>query len=86
MVATYNFGSVYFISLPLEHNLILKILFILTYQYQIRKIFKYMYHYQECQTYWIQIRPKFLNSPDLGPNYLQRISADDKSHHYQGKS
>ena len=24
--------------------------------------------------------------PDLGPNYLQRLSADDKSHRKQGKS
>ena len=24
--------------------------------------------------------------PDLGPNCLQRLSADDKSHHLQGKS
>ena len=24
--------------------------------------------------------------PDLGPNCLQRISADDKSRHWQGKS
>ena len=29
--------------------------------------------FYECQTVWIQIRP-----PDLGPNCLQRLSADKK--------
>ena len=29
---------------------------------------------------------RVLNSPDLGLNGLQRLSADDKSRHYQGKS
>ena len=33
-----------------------------------------------CQTVWIHIRP------DLGPNGLQRLSADDKNRHWQGKS
>ena len=33
----------------------------------------------ECQTAWIQIR--FDIDPDLGPNCLQRLSADDKSRH-----
>ena len=35
---------------------------------------------------WIQIRTNILSvSPDLGPNCLQRLSADDKSHHLQVK-
>ena len=29
----------------------------------------------ECQTDWIKIRPNF--RPDLGPSYLQKLSADD---------
>ena len=31
----------------------------------------------ECQTDWTQIRPDILFGPDLGPNCLQRLSADD---------
>ena len=38
----------------------------------------------ECKIDWIQIRPNFCG-PDLGPNYLQKLSADDKSHRKQGK-
>ena len=32
----------------------------------------------ECQAVWIQIRPMPVG-PDLGPNCLQRLSADDTS-------
>ena len=32
----------------------------------------------ECQTVWIQIRTDVIVGPDLGPNCLQRLSADDK--------
>ena len=38
----------------------------------------------ECQTVWIQIRPNKKNQarcfvmPDLGPNCVQRLSADEK--------
>ena len=50
-----------------------------------------------CQTVWIQIRPNFILGPDpdqaqhfvgpnLGPNCLQRLSADDKTVHWQSKS
>ena len=31
-----------------------------------------------CQTVWIQIRPNVFVGPDLGPNCLQMLSADDK--------
>ena len=31
---------------------------------------------EECQAVWIQIMPV---GPDLGPNCLQRLSADDTS-------
>ena len=31
----------------------------------------------ECQTDWIQIRPDVFVGPDLGPNCLQKLSADD---------
>ena len=33
----------------------------------------------KCQTVLIQIRPDVYVEPDLGPNSLQRISADDSS-------
>ena len=33
----------------------------------------------ECQTVWIQIRSNIFFRPDLGPNCLQRLSADDTS-------
>ena len=33
----------------------------------------------ECQTVLIQIRPNFFVRSDLGPNCLQRLSADDTS-------
>ena len=33
----------------------------------------------ECQTVWIQIRHDGNGVPDLGPNCLQRLSADDTS-------
>ena len=39
----------------------------------------------ECQTVWIQIMTDSVG-PDLGPNCLQRLSADDKSRHLQEKS
>ena len=35
----------------------------------------------ECQTVSIQIRPDIFFGPDLGPNCLQRLSADDKNRH-----
>ena len=38
----------------------------------------------ECQTVWIQIRTDAVG-PDLGPNCLQRLSADDLCHCLQGK-
>ena len=38
----------------------------------------------ECQTAWIQIRPHSVR-PDLGPNCLQRSSADDKLPPLAGK-
>ena len=38
----------------------------------------------ECKIDLIQIRPDFCG-PDLGPNYLQKLSEDDKSHGKQGK-
>ena len=38
----------------------------------------------ECKIDLIQIRPHFCG-PDLGPNYLQKLSEDDKSHGNQGK-
>ena len=31
---------------------------------------------EKCQAFWIQIMPV---GPDLGPNCLQRLSADDTS-------
>ena len=31
----------------------------------------------ECQTVWIQIMPDIFVGPDLGPNCLQRLLADD---------
>ena len=31
----------------------------------------------ECQTVWIQIRPDDIVGPDLAPNCLLRLSADD---------
>ena len=55
-----------------------------------KKIFQE--HYQACQTFWIQDRHsvgldlRHSVSPDLGPNCLQRLSADDKSSCYQGKT
>ena len=36
------------------------------------------YHHDQCQMVWIQIRPGNV-VPDLGPNCLQRLSADNKS-------
>ena len=33
----------------------------------------------ECQINWIQIRLDVLGGPDLGPNSLQRLTADDTS-------
>ena len=33
-----------------------------------------------CQTVWIQIRPNFFVGPSLGPNCLQRLSADSRFH------
>ena len=33
----------------------------------------------ECQTVWIQIKPDILSGPDLGPNYLQRLSENGTS-------
>ena len=30
----------------------------------------------ECQTVWIQFRSDVFFRPDLGPNYLQMLSAD----------
>ena len=39
---------------------------------------KHLFQYQRlCQTVWIQIRTV---CPDLNPNSLQRIAANDKSH------
>ena len=40
---------------------------------------------EECQAVWIQIMPV---GPDLGPNCLQRLSADDTSNErvYDDKS
>ena len=35
--------------------------------------------YLQCQTVWILIRPDIYVEPDLGPNCLQRLSADDTS-------
>ena len=37
-------------------------------------------HVTDCQTAWIQIRP------DLGPNSLQRLSTENKSCSWKGKS
>ena len=42
-------------------------------------------HYQ-CQRVWILIGAEHSVGPDLGPNYLQWLSADDKSRPKQGKS
>ena len=40
-----------------------------------------------CQEHFHSVKQFGQNdSPDLGPNCLERQSADDKSHHYQGKS
>ena len=36
------------------------------------------YHHDQCQMVWIQIRSGNV-VPDLGPNCLQRLSADNKS-------
>ena len=33
----------------------------------------------ECQAVWIQIMPEVFVGPDLGPNCLQKLSADDTS-------
>ena len=40
----------------------------------------------ECQTVWIQITTDILFGPDLGPNYLQRLSTDNRGRSEQGKS
>ena len=37
----------------------------------------------ECQMVWIQIRTGRSVGPDLGPNCLQRLSAEDKSHRFK---
>ena len=43
----------------------------------IKKLFQE--HYQSVKQLWIQIRTDIHSvSPDLGPNCLQRLSADDK--------
>ena len=55
-------------------------------------LFDIVEHYQECQTVLIQdghlvgLDFRHSVSPDLGPNYWQRLSADDKSSRYQGKT
>ena len=33
----------------------------------------------ECQAAWIQIRPQHFVVPDLGPNCLQWLSADEET-------
>ena len=38
-----------------------------------------------CQTVWIQIRPDIFVGPDLGPNCLQRLSADINSRPQRAK-
>ena len=39
----------------------------------------YRNNFSECQTVWIQIRADIFVGPDLGPNCLQRLSADNTS-------
>ena len=40
----------------------------------------------ECQIVWIVDQDQYSVGPDPGPNCLQKLSADDKCCHQQGKS
>ena len=64
----FNENCNHSVFLPLQSNL--ACVFSLFFNF-FEKIF-------QCQTVWIQIRTDILVGPDLGPNYLQRLSADNK--------